>query len=73
MPRDEKGRGRGDASVWVAICTDTELVPRWHVGPRDADAATCFMEDLEHMEGPVSGPGATISSAHISKMRDRNR
>lgn len=46
VPRDEKGRGRGDAWIWVAICADTKLVPCWHVGARDADAAAYFMEDL---------------------------
>ena len=46
VPRDEKGRGRGDAWIWAAICTDTKLVPCWHVGARDADAAAYFMEDL---------------------------
>ena len=46
VPRDEKGRGRGDAWIWAAICADTKLVPCWHVGARDADAAAYFMEDL---------------------------
>jgi IS1 family transposase len=45
-PRDEKGRGRGDAWTWTAICADTKLIPCWHVGTRDADAALLFMEDL---------------------------
>jgi IS1 family transposase len=46
VPRDEKGRGRGDAWTWTAICADTKLVPCWHVGTRDAEAARIFMEDL---------------------------
>ena len=46
VPRDERGRGRGDAWIWAAICADTKLVPCWHVGARDADAAAYFMEDL---------------------------
>src|SRR6185437_3357183 len=46
VPRDEKGRGRGDAWTWTAICADTKLVPCWHIGARDADAAAYFMEDL---------------------------
>ena len=46
IPRDERGRGRGDAWIWAAICADTKLVPCWHVGARDADAAYLFMEDL---------------------------
>jgi IS1 family transposase len=46
VPLDEKGRGRGDAWIWTAVCADTKLVPCWHVGQRDADAAYLFMEDL---------------------------
>jgi IS1 family transposase len=46
VPRGEKGMGRGDAWTWTAICADTKLVPCWHVGRRDADAAAYFMEDL---------------------------
>ena len=46
VPLDEKGRGRGDAWIWTAVCADTKLVPCWHVGERDAHAAYLFMEDL---------------------------
>jgi len=46
VPLDEKGRGRGDAWTWTAIDADTKLVPCWHVGARDAEAARLFMEDL---------------------------
>ncbi len=46
VPRDEKGRGRGDAWTWTAICADTKLIPCWHVGARDAEAGRLFMEDL---------------------------
>lgn len=46
VPRDEKGRGRGDCWTWTAICADTKIIPCWHVGTRDADAAFLFMEDL---------------------------
>lgn len=46
VPRDEKGTGRGDAWTWTAICADTKVVPCWHIGKRDADAAYLFMEDL---------------------------
>ncbi len=42
----EKGKGRGDAWTWTAICADTKLIPCWHIGRRDADAAAYFMEDL---------------------------
>ena len=46
VPPDEKGRGRGDVWVWAAICAETKLVPCWHLGARDAEAARLFMEDL---------------------------
>lgn len=46
VARDEKGRGRGDVWTWTAICADTKVVPCWHVGSRDANAAALCMEDL---------------------------
>ena len=46
VPRDEKGRGKGDVWVWMAIDADLKIVPCWHIGARDADAAAYFMEDL---------------------------
>lgn len=46
VPRDEKGRGRGDCWTWTAVCEHTKLIPCWHVGARDAEAARLFLEDL---------------------------
>lgn len=46
VPKDAKGMGRGDAWTWTAICADTKVVPCWHIGKRDADAALLFMRDL---------------------------
>lgn len=46
VPDELKGGGVGDSWTWTAICADTKLVPCWHIGARDADAATDFMEDL---------------------------
>jgi IS1 family transposase len=43
---EHRGMGRGDCWTWTAICADTKLIPCWHVGGRDADAAALFMEDL---------------------------
>jgi hypothetical protein len=43
---EQRGMGRGDCWTWTAICADTKLIPCWHVGGRDADAAALFMEDL---------------------------
>ena len=42
----QKAEGMGDAWIWTAIDTPTKLIPCWHVGSRDADAAFTFMEDL---------------------------
>src|SRR5689334_6991538 len=42
----QKAEGQGDAWIWTAIDSQTKLVPCWHVGSRDADAAFTFMEDL---------------------------
>ena len=38
--------GYGDVWTWVAIDADTKLVPCWHVGRRDANAANEFIGDL---------------------------
>lgn len=38
--------GYGDIWTWVAIDADTKLVPCWHVGRRDTQAATEFINDL---------------------------
>ena len=38
--------GYGDVWTWVAIDADTKLVPCWHVGRRDALAASEFINDL---------------------------
>ncbi len=46
VPKDQKGNNFGDVWTWVSICADTKLVPCWHVGSRDADAAMSFMTDL---------------------------
>lgn len=43
---EHRGMGRGDCWTWTAIDADTKLIPCWHVGGRDADAAALFMEDL---------------------------
>lgn len=36
----------GDVWLWLATDADTKLVPCWHVGSRDADAAQEFIDDL---------------------------
>jgi len=46
VPRAEKGMGRGDAWTWTAICADTKVIPCWHIGRRDSEAALLFMKDL---------------------------
>ena len=47
VPEDKKGIfGYGDVWTFTAICADTKLVPAWHIGRRDLENATLFMEDL---------------------------
>jgi len=47
VPSDKQGEfGYGDVWTWVAIDADTKLVPCWHVGKRDANAAYDFINDL---------------------------
>ncbi len=36
----------GDAWLWMATDAETKLVPCWHVGTRDGDAAMEFIDDL---------------------------
>lgn len=47
VPEGKQGVwGYGDVWTWVALCADTKLVPCWHVGRRDAQAAAGFINDL---------------------------
>ena len=47
VPEDKKYQfGFGDVWTWVAIDTDTKLVPCWNVGPRNSEAAKVFIDDL---------------------------
>lgn len=47
VPLDKLGQfGYGDVWTWTAICSDTKLVPSWHIGNRNAEDALCFMDDL---------------------------
>jgi len=46
VSKENKANGWGDAWTWVAIDTETKLVPCWFVGPRNAEAANHFMHDL---------------------------
>lgn len=47
VPEDKKGKlGYGDMWTWTAIDADSKLMVSWHVGRRDLDTATLFMNDL---------------------------
>ena len=47
IPEDKKDQfGYGDVWAWVAIDADTKLVPCWHIGKRDGEAAKTFIDDL---------------------------
>jgi hypothetical protein len=47
VPAEKKGRfGYGDIWTWVAIDTDTKLVPSFMVGNRDLQTARIFIDDL---------------------------
>jgi IS1 family transposase len=43
---EKKARERGDQWVWVALDTETKLVPAFRVGKRDARNAEGFISDL---------------------------
>jgi IS1 family transposase len=47
VPADKRGEfGYGDVWTWVAIDSDTKLVPSFRVGPRDLQEARLFMADV---------------------------
>jgi IS1 family transposase len=47
VPAEKRGEfGVGDVWTWVALDSDTKLVPSFHIGPRDLRSATHFMSDL---------------------------
>lgn len=47
IPADRRGEfGIGDVYTWVAIDSNTKLVPSFMVGKRDANYGHAFMEDL---------------------------
>lgn len=47
VPEDKQDEfGFGDVWTWVAIDADTKLVPCWHVGTRNGEAAKMFIDDL---------------------------
>lgn len=45
VPKGMEGEA-GDIWTWTAIDADTKLVPCWHVGNRDSESATLFIDDL---------------------------
>jgi IS1 family transposase len=45
VPRDKRGEA-GDVWTWVALDSDTKLVPSYRVGTRDLQEAILFMDDL---------------------------
>ncbi len=47
VPKEKEGQfGYGDVWTGAAIDTDTKLVPCWHIGARDSEAAKTFIDDL---------------------------
>jgi IS1 family transposase len=47
VPADKQNQfGVGSVWTWVAIDSDTKLVPCWMVGTRDTGSATAFIQDL---------------------------
>lgn len=47
VPKELQGTlGFGDCYLWVAIDSDTKMIPCWHVGTRSAESGTAFIDDL---------------------------
>jgi IS1 family transposase len=48
VPQDIKGLGvAGDVWTWVALDSESKLIPSWHVGGRDFTDASFFINDLK--------------------------
>lgn len=47
VTQDNENKGWGDAWTWVAMDSDTKLVPCWLVGTRDAGTGYHFIHDLK--------------------------
>jgi IS1 family transposase len=45
VPKDKRDKA-GDVWTWVALDSDTKLVPSFYIGPRDLGSAQHFMSDL---------------------------
>lgn len=45
-PKEKNGESRDDVWTWVALDTDSKLVPAWYVGMRNVGAAYSFIHDL---------------------------
>src|SRR6266508_2265131 len=45
VPPEKRGEA-GDVWTWVAMDSDTKLVPTYRIGPRDRSTATAFVDDL---------------------------
>src|SRR6266545_511435 len=45
VPREKRGEA-GDVWTWVAIDSETKLMPTFLIGPRDLATASLFMRDL---------------------------
>lgn len=62
-----KAQGWGDIWTWVALDSETKLVPTWFVGERHAGAAYHFMHDLaqrlaHRVQLTTDGHGAYLSA-----------
>src|SRR6185295_9870707 len=45
----------GDVWTWIALDTDTRLIPAWYVGSRGAESAALFIQNLAtRLEGKVT-------------------
>src|SRR5208283_399785 len=76
VPQEKRGQfGYGDVWTWTAIDADTKLIPCWHVGRRDADAAYSFMMDLasrltNRVQLTTDGHHAYLSAVDYAFARD---
>lgn len=54
-PGEKQGEsGFGDVGTWTSVCLETQVVPCWHIGRRNAADAQLFMNDVtSRLHSPI--------------------
>lgn len=66
VPQEMKGDGIGDTWTWVALDSESKLIPSWHIGKRDYPDAYKFISDLA---GRLANRVQLTSDGHKAYLR----